>query len=1246
MITYQFHVSKDSRIKYKIEENLFSLKGNLVISDFRTARLLSEKINAVRRDEGKFELQVTAGQINALGLLHEIFHLLFRKYEEENKRGVLQDGIDYLKNNLTEEELDKTLLKFIEEFPPLPVYQNKIKANDYLDGKTEDKNNREIILEELIILNLENINPATYQLKELYTDEKLAKETKYKEVIEQSELFFESAPKIGGFNLFSFLRQPIIGSPYNIEEQLDFIRSKWADFIDASILNKILLGKDLIHEDYKLFVQHGGGEKGTPPVPSYEFDYKYFESLKLKLKEGQKLSPEEYEYYQLEVNRFTVDIDWMPRVVMIAKNAFVWMHQLTKKYGREIKTLDQIPDAELDTLARWNFTALWLIGIWERSSASRKIKQMMGNPEAASSAYSLYDYVIANELGGESAFENLKSRAWQRGIRLSSDMVPNHTGIYSKWVIEKPEYFIQNRIPPYPNYKFTGPNLSDDDRVEIRIEDQYYSKTDAAVVFERLDKYTGDRTYIYHGNDGTNMPWNDTAQLDLMKVEVRESLIQTIMHVARKTPIIRFDAAMTLAKKHFQRLWFPIPGSGGAIPSRSDYAMTRSQFDAIMPEEFWREVVDRINAEMPNTLLLAEAFWLMEGYFVRTLGMHRVYNSAFMHMFMKEENEKYRLLIKNTLAFNPEILKRYVNFMSNPDEETALNQFGKGDKYFGVATMLITLPGLPMFAHGQIEGLSEKYGMEYKRSYYDEFADDNLVIRHEKEIFPLTKKRYLFSQVDNFELYDFIDPHGICNENVFAFTNRSGNEVSLVIYNNSYSEAIGTISASCERAYGEEGKTSTTSIDKTLGINSEFGHYYIFKDQIQQLEYITSGAELSSSGFSFHLMGYQRKVLLEFREVFDFDGIYKVLHDQLNGRGVYSIERSLSEMNLAPFHNSLVHLFTSIKFSRLLLSLEINNEDEIEIPEIDEEIFRICRDLNKVTNSSLNLKQIYEDIEADLIRIKSYNQLYTELISDKRSAKWFNEIKETLFIQNGNFAKTELAFLLMDYILFKILNSVENIENPFKLFDDLLLWKPLIEIFGHLRFVDPGKSYGLIKVLFITELISRPDIDNAILESKSSSTKSKSKIQSYNTDLDNLIEKMLSNDNFENYIQVNEFDGVKYFNKERMEEFVRWYFLFSFYKQSLNKAKNNKISKKYFQDSLKLMFEVYTSIMNLVNQSEYKVESLLKSSKRNILGKNKVKNGSSSKQITQKKENSTKIKSTNKKKEKSKKTKTKKKAKS
>ena len=61
---------------------------------------------------------------------------------------------------------------------------------------------------------------------------------------------------------------------------------------------------------------------------------------------------------------------------------------------------------------------------------------------------------------------------------------------------------------------------------------------------------------------------------------------------------------------------------------------------------------------------------MMEGYFVRTLGMHRVYNSAFMNMLKEEKNSLYRLTVKNTQEFDKQILKRFVNFMSNPDEET------------------------------------------------------------------------------------------------------------------------------------------------------------------------------------------------------------------------------------------------------------------------------------------------------------------------------------------------------------------------------------------------------------------------------------------------------------------------------------------------------------------------------------------------------------------------------------------------
>ena len=264
---------------------------------------------------------------------------------------------------------------------------------------------------------------------------------------------------------------------------------------------------------------------------------------------------------------------------------------------------------------------------------------MRGNPDAVASAYSLDDYRIADDLGGEAAYANLRDRAWARGIRLASDMVPNHMGIDSRWVIEHPEWFLSLPEPPFPAYTYTGPDLSPDPRVGIVLEDHYWDDTDAAVVFKRFDRETGDERYVYHGNDGTSFPWNDTAQLDFLEAEVREQVIQTILDVARRFPVIRFDAAMVLAKQaHPAALVAGARARPARIPSRAQYAMSQAEFDRRMPNEFWREVVDRVAAEVPDTLLLAEAFWLLEGYFVRTLGMHRVYNSAFMHM-LRDEND-------------------------------------------------------------------------------------------------------------------------------------------------------------------------------------------------------------------------------------------------------------------------------------------------------------------------------------------------------------------------------------------------------------------------------------------------------------------------------------------------------------------------------------------------------------------------------------------------------------------------------
>ncbi len=401
------------------------------------------------------------------------------------------------------------------------------------------------------------------------------------------------------------------------------------------------------------------------------------------------------------------------------------------------------------------------------------------------------------------------------------------------------------------------------------------------------------------------MPWNDTAQLNYLDASTREAVIQTILHVARKFPIIRFDAAMTLAKQHIQRLWFPQPGHGGAIPSRSEHGMTREEFDRLIPNEFWREVVDRVAAEVPDTLLLAEAFWMLEGYFVRTLGMHRVYNSAFMHMTSKEDNSEYRRLIKNTIEFDPQILQRYVNFMNNPDEETAVAQFGKDDKYVGVATLMATMPGLPMFGHGQVEGFSERYGMEFRKARWDEEPDDHLIERHRRELFPLLHRRRQFAGAENFRLYDVVTEHGDVNDNVFAYSNRGAGRSSLVLYNNAYERATGWIRVSSPFVVktGEESRTQTDELAAALGLRAAPGDLVRFREIRTGLEYLRRSEDIARHGFFVQLDGYQSRVFLDFEELHDAEAHLHALAEQLGGGGVPSLRVAVDAQLLQPLRD-------------------------------------------------------------------------------------------------------------------------------------------------------------------------------------------------------------------------------------------------------------------------------------------------------------------------------------------------------
>ncbi len=819
--------------------------GPLALVDQRQARALATGLAS-----GAAQRPISAGRLSATVELARVLRRRLDDYFATDPE-LLDRLLGDLIEGSTPARLRAALRAFESAF--LGASQGASAREALASGEKEELG---LLLREAILIWALDVNPAAAPVSRELQGPEIWSDPDWQELVAGLSRVLLRAPPLDrrATSLEESLRAPALVAPDSIADQLRFLLDDWSD-LAAGERAALVASLDLIAEEEAPRFPPGPGPIELP-------DYDDFD-------DGEP--------------NYSSDLDWMEPLVLIAKNSYVWLDQLSTEYGEAIERLNQIPDRELDRLAERGISGLWLIGIWERSTASAEIKRRLGNPEALASAYSLRDYEIAHELGGVAAIQDLAGRAAERGIRLAADMVPNHMGMDSHWLIEHPERFLSVERCPFPGYTFDGPDLSSDPRVGIYLEDHYYDRTDAAVVFKRVDRRRGEERYVYHGNDGTSTPWNDTAQLDFLNPETRAAVMDTILRVAEAFPIIRFDAAMTLARRHVKRLWYPEPGAAGAIPSRSEHSLSAAEFKRAMPAEFWREVVDTVAARRADTLLLAEAFWLMEGYFVRTLGMHRVYNSAFMNLLRDGETAKLRRMIRETLGFDPEILKRHVNFLSNPDEKSAIEQFGSGDRYFGACVTMATLPGLPMVAHGQFEGLREKYGMEFHRPRLDERTDPAVLGRHRREIFPLLRRRDRYAGVDDFLLLDLLDERGGINEHVLAYANGREIDRSIVLFNNSDTPVAGHLPA----------------VASVLDLDPE--SVYRFRDRTSGLYYLVTAEQLAPVGLRVELAPFESRVLLDFRPVLStVSDSYRALAERLEGRGVANVEVELELLDWQP----------------------------------------------------------------------------------------------------------------------------------------------------------------------------------------------------------------------------------------------------------------------------------------------------------------------------------------------------------
>src|SRR5215470_7903350 len=112
-------------------------------------------------------------------------------------------------------------------------------------------------------------------------------------------------------------------------------------------------------------------------------------------------------------------------------NTRVLLREIGRDLGRPA-TLDDIPDALLDDIARRGFDWVWLLGVWQTGPAARAVS--LGNAEwrheyleqlpdctdddISGSPFAICRYEVNSAFGGDEALARVRSRLAERGLHL------------------------------------------------------------------------------------------------------------------------------------------------------------------------------------------------------------------------------------------------------------------------------------------------------------------------------------------------------------------------------------------------------------------------------------------------------------------------------------------------------------------------------------------------------------------------------------------------------------------------------------------------------------------------------------------------------------------------------------------------------------------------------------------------------------------------------------------------------------
>ena len=133
----EFHISREIRSQCDFDEGLFASSGNIILTNTKAVRLFAKKVNdfiASQHDDpveaGK--KMIKAGQLNAMGLIDEIFHYVCSLYRRDINKTVFDFLLELLDEEFGVEAMDGLLSAFNKAFPPTAIFRGEVGYQEYL----------------------------------------------------------------------------------------------------------------------------------------------------------------------------------------------------------------------------------------------------------------------------------------------------------------------------------------------------------------------------------------------------------------------------------------------------------------------------------------------------------------------------------------------------------------------------------------------------------------------------------------------------------------------------------------------------------------------------------------------------------------------------------------------------------------------------------------------------------------------------------------------------------------------------------------------------------------------------------------------------------------------------------------------------------------------------------------------------------------------------------------------------------